>query len=281
MGGQFNNKNAGKRGISLNIRHPKGLQIAKDLVRICDVVAEGFSPGVLQRLGLGYDVMKNIRPDIIYIQQSGMGAHGLYGRMRTVGPVAAAFARAGGHVRPARTRHAGRLGLFLLDWMGAYGYALALLGALYHRDRTGEGQWIDASQCESGLFLTGTSILDWSANDREWRRYGNRSPYKPAAPHGAYRCAGDDRWIAIACFTDAEWHALAQRRGTTDGSKIAASRRWPIGWRIRTRWMPRWELDAHAGAVRPDGYACSAPVCRPASARTPRTAATATRSCAI
>ena len=58
MGGQFNNKNAGKRGISLNIRHPKGLQIAKDLVRICDVVAEGFSPGVLQRLGLGYDVMK-------------------------------------------------------------------------------------------------------------------------------------------------------------------------------------------------------------------------------
>jgi crotonobetainyl-CoA:carnitine CoA-transferase CaiB-like acyl-CoA transferase len=89
--GQFNNKNAGKRGISLNIGHPKGLQIAKDLVRICDVVAEGFSPGVLQRLGLGYDVLKSIRPDVIYIQQSGMGAHGTYGRMRTVGPVAAAF----------------------------------------------------------------------------------------------------------------------------------------------------------------------------------------------
>jgi crotonobetainyl-CoA:carnitine CoA-transferase CaiB-like acyl-CoA transferase len=64
MGGQFNNKNAGKRGISLNIRNPKGLQIAKDLVRICDVVAEGFSPGVLQRLGLGFDVIKSIRPDI-------------------------------------------------------------------------------------------------------------------------------------------------------------------------------------------------------------------------
>src|SRR5947207_15068478 len=91
MGGQFNNKNAGKRGISLNIRHPKGLEIAKDLVRVCDVVAEGFSPGVLQRLGLGYDVMKSIRPDIIYIHQSGMGAHGTYGRIRTVGPVTAAF----------------------------------------------------------------------------------------------------------------------------------------------------------------------------------------------
>ena len=58
-----------------------------------------------------------------------------------------------------------------------------------------------------------TTILDWSANGREWRRYGNRSPYKPAAPHGAYRCAGDDRWIAIACFTDAEWRALAQVAG--------------------------------------------------------------------
>ena len=239
MGGQFNNKNAGKRGISLNIRHPKGLQIAKDLVRICDVVAEGFSPGVLQRLGLGYDVLKSIRPDIIYIQQSGMGAHGTYGRMRTVGPVAAAFGGQGdmsGLPEPAMPVG---WGYSYLDWMGAYGYALAMLGALYHRDRTGEGQWIDASQCESGLFLTGTTMLDWSANDREWRRYGNRSPYKPAAPHGAYRCAGKDRWIAIACFTDAEWRALARSGGQGHGSKTGASPRWPIGWRIRMRWMRR------------------------------------------
>ena len=113
MGGQFNNKNAGKRGISLNIRHPKGLPIAKDLVRICDVVAEGFSPGVLQRLGLGYDVLKSIRPDIIYIQQSGMGGHGTYGRMRTVGPGCRGLWRAGRDVGPARAGNAGRLGLFL------------------------------------------------------------------------------------------------------------------------------------------------------------------------
>ncbi|HJY50763.1 MAG TPA: CoA transferase [Stellaceae bacterium] len=216
MGGQFNNKNAGKRGISLNIRHPKGLQIAKDLVRICDVVAEGFSPGVLQRLGLGYDVMKSIRPDVIYIQQSGMGAHGTYGRMRTVGPVAAAFGGQGemsGLPEPAMPVG---WGYSYLDWMGAYGYALALLGAIYHRERTGEGQWIDASQCESGIFLTGATILDWSANERTFHRYGNRSPYKPAAPHGAYRCEGKDRWIAIACFTDDEWRALAQVAGHGD-----------------------------------------------------------------
>lgn len=66
---------------------------------------------------------------------------------------------------------------------------------------------------KSGMFLTGATVLDWSANGRAWSRYGNRSPYKPAAPHGAYRCAGADRWIAIACFTDAEWHALAHVAG--------------------------------------------------------------------
>jgi crotonobetainyl-CoA:carnitine CoA-transferase CaiB-like acyl-CoA transferase len=225
MGGQFNNKNAGKRGISLNIRHPKGLQIAKDLVRICDIVAEGFSPGVLQRLGLGYDVMRKIRPNIIYIQQAGMGAHGIYGRMRTVGPVAAAFAGQGdmsGLPEPAMPVG---WGYSFLDWMGAYGYALALLGAVYHRERTGLGQWIDASQCEAGLFLTGATILDWSANGREWRRYGNRSPYKPAAPHGAYRCAGKDRWIAIACFSEAEWRTLAE---------VAGHREWPHDPRFAT-----------------------------------------------
>ncbi len=81
--------------------------------------------------------------------------------------------------------------------MGAYGYALALLGALHHRENTGEGQWIDSSQCEAGLFLTGISILDWSANGREWQRYGNRSPYRPAAPHGIYRCSGTDHWIGL------------------------------------------------------------------------------------
>ena len=213
MGGQFNNKNAGKRGMSLNIRHPKGLAIAKDLIRMSDIVAEGFSPGVLQRLGLGYDVLKSIRPDIIYVQQAGMGAVGKYGRFRTVGPVAASFAGAtemSGLPDPAPP--AG-WGYSYLDWIGAYGFALAALGALYHREQTGEGQWIDSSQCESGIFQTAVSVLDWSANGRVWSRYGNRSPYKAAAPHGAYRCAGNDRWLAIACFDATQWNAFVDVSG--------------------------------------------------------------------
>ncbi|WP_200950307.1 CaiB/BaiF CoA-transferase family protein [Devosia sp. Root635] len=213
MGGQFNNKNSGKRGFSLNIKHPRGLDIAKRLVAMSDVVAEGFSPGVLERLGLGYDVMRQIKPDIIYVQQSGMGTRGSYGRMRTVGPVAAAFAgvsEMSGMPEPAMPTG---WGYSFLDWMGAYGFALATLGALYHRERTGEGQWIDSSQCESGIFLNGTAILDWSVNGRVTRRTGNRSLHKPAAPHGAFRCAGTDRWLAIACFTETEWMALANVAG--------------------------------------------------------------------
>ena len=221
MGGQFNNKNSGKRGLSLNIRDPRGLEIAKSLVRISDVVAEGFSPGVLERLGLGYDVLRSIRPDIIYIQQSGMGSHGTYGRLRTVGPVAAAFAgtaEMSGLPEPAMPVG---WGYSYLDWMGAYSYALAILGALHHRDRTGEGQWIDASQCEAGLFLAGPATLDWSVNGRVWTRLGNRSPYKPAAPHGAYRCAGEDRWIAIACFTDQDFGQLARVAGHSEWTRDA------------------------------------------------------------
>jgi crotonobetainyl-CoA:carnitine CoA-transferase CaiB-like acyl-CoA transferase len=213
MGGQFNNKNSGKRGISLNIRHPKGLEIARRMVACSDVVAEGFSPGVLKRLGLGYDVMQGLNKSIIYVQQSGMGGIGTYGRFRTIGPVAAAFAgtsEMSGLPEPAMP--AG-WGYSYLDWIGAYGFALAIMGALYHRDRTGQGQWIDSSQCESGIFLGAMPVLDWFANGRPWTRIGNRSPYKPAAPHGAYRCAGDDRWIAIAVFDDAAWHALARVAG--------------------------------------------------------------------
>jgi crotonobetainyl-CoA:carnitine CoA-transferase CaiB-like acyl-CoA transferase len=216
MGGQFNNKNPGKLGISLNVRHPEGLEIAKRLVTISDVVAEGFSPGVMDKWGLGYDVLQKLRPNVIYAQQSGMGSKGLYGRFRALGPVAAALAgtsEMSGLPEPAMP--AG-WGYSYLDWIGAYSMALAIMAAIYQRDQTGKGQYLDASQTESGIFLTGVPVLDWSANRRAWHRYGNRSPYKPAVPSGAYRCAGTDRWLAISCFTDEEWRALAHVAGHAD-----------------------------------------------------------------
>lgn len=210
MGGQFNNKNPGKRGLSLNVRHPRGLEIARKLVALSDIVAEGFSPGVMDRWGLGYHQLRQIRPDIIFAQQSGMGTVGRYGRYRAVGPIAAALSgvsEMSGLPEPAMP--AG-WGYSYLDWIGAYSFAAAMLTALHHRDRTGCGQWIDASQTESGIFVAGGAILDWSANARPWTRTGNMPADGRAYPHGVFPCQGDDRWLAISCTTDDERRALAK-----------------------------------------------------------------------
>ncbi|WP_179106918.1 CoA transferase [Variovorax sp. KK3] len=254
MGGHYNHKNAGKRGLSLNIRDPRGLEIARRLVAISDVVAEGFSPGVMDRWGLGYEAMKALRPDIVYVQQSGMGAHGRYGRMRTVGPIAAAFtgiSEMSGLPEPAPP--AG-WGYSYLDWMGAYGFAQAILAGLLHRERTGQGQWIDASQCESGLMLTGVQCLEWALHRKPFARTGNRSPYVPAAPHGAYRCAGDDHWIAIACFDDADWQALVRAAG--DPAALRDPRFATLCARIANQ--DALDLAVEAWTCTQERYACMA-----------------------
>jgi crotonobetainyl-CoA:carnitine CoA-transferase CaiB-like acyl-CoA transferase len=124
-------------------------------------------------------------------------------------------------------------GYSYLDWFGAYSMALSMLTALYQRDRTGEGQWIDASQTEVGIMLTAVPILEWAANGRAWHRYGNRSPYKPAAPHGIYRSSGEDRWIAISCFTEDEWKATATVAGHAEW--LADHRFSSLGTRLRNQ----------------------------------------------
>jgi len=100
-----------------------------------------------------------------------------------------------------------------LDWVGAYSFVISILAALIYRERTGKGQWIDASQTETGIFVGGTAVLDWSDNGRHWQPYGNRSPYRHAAPHGKHGCRGPDHWVAIACFREQDWAALVKLAG--------------------------------------------------------------------
>jgi crotonobetainyl-CoA:carnitine CoA-transferase CaiB-like acyl-CoA transferase len=213
MSGQFNNKNPGKRGISLNVRHPKGREIAEEFIRRSDVVAEGFSPGVFSRWGFTWDRLQELNPSLIYAQQSGMGGRGKYGRFRAVGPIAgslSALTEMGGLPEPAPPSG---WGYSYLDWLGAYSFTLAIVSALYQREVTGHGQWIDASQTEVGILTTAIPVLDWAVNGRTWQRRGNRSLDPAVAPQGVYPCAGDDRWIAITCATDAQWEALAETAG--------------------------------------------------------------------
>ena len=254
MGGNFNHKNAGKRGISLNVRHPEGMRIAQELIKLSDVVAEGFSPGVMERWGLGYDVLKSLRPGIIYAQQSGMGGAGTYGRTRAVGPIAAALSGLtdmSGQPNPAPP--AG-WGYSYLDWMGAYSFASAILAALYEREMTGHGQWIDASQTEVGIFAAALPIVDWSVNGTSWERPGNRSPYRPASPEGIYRCAGEDRWVAISCGDEQSWRHLLEaigQQGLADDERFAT---------IEQRLAHRDELDQIVGGwtIDRDRYAVMA-----------------------
>lgn len=218
-GGVFNDIHTGKLGISLNMQHPKGREILARLLEGANAVAEGFTAGVMERWGFGYERMRQLNPSIIYAQQSGLGAHGLYGHYRTTGQVAAAFA---GIVELAGLPEPfppSSIGYSYLDWFGAYNLATGLLAALYRQRLTGKGVHIDSSQVETGLYLAGSTILDWSANGRHWSRYGNRSPYKPAAPHGAYRCQGQNRWIAIACFSEEEWQGLVRVLGQPGWSR--------------------------------------------------------------
>ncbi len=208
--GAFMEINAGKRGISLNLKDPRALDLLKELIKDADMVVEGFSPGTMERMGLGYEELRKLNPSIIYVQQSGMGQHGRYQRLRAFGPTAQAMSGISDMSGLPEPYAPAGIGYSYLDWFGAYQMATAMTAALHRKRTTGEGCWIDSSQVECGLYLTGTAVLDHSVNGRSWSRYGNRSPYLPAAPHGVYPAAGDDQWIAIAAFDQEQWLALTR-----------------------------------------------------------------------
>ena len=219
-GGYFNDINAGKYGISLNMKAPQGRELFKKLVAVSDVVVEAFTAETMQKWGLGYDTLKAIKPDIIYMQQPGWGYKGPYVKYASYGPIAQAVSglteQSG---LPAPQPPAG-WGFSYMDWSGAYYCAMTILMALYYKKRTGKGQYLDCSQVEPGIGMTGTAVLDHAVNGRSYQRTGNRSPYTPAAPHGAYPCAGQgaekDRWIALAVTSEEEWQALVRVMGTPD-----------------------------------------------------------------
>ena len=221
-GGYFNDINAGKYGISLNMKAPQGRELFKKLVAVSDVVVEAFTAETMQKWGLGYDTLKAIKPDIIYMQQPGWGYTGPYVKYASYGPIAQAVSGLTEQSGLPPPHPPAGWGFSYMDWSGAYYCAMTILMALYYKKRTGRGQYLDCSQVEPGIGMTGTAVLDHAVNGRRYQRTGNRSPYKPAAPHGAYPCASaeqdaeNDRWIAIAATSEEEWRALVQEMGNPD-----------------------------------------------------------------
>jgi crotonobetainyl-CoA:carnitine CoA-transferase CaiB-like acyl-CoA transferase len=210
--GLFSDRNAGKLGITLNMRHPDGIALFKKLVAKSDIL-EGFRPNAMRSWGLDYETLRAVKPDIIYLQMAGFARTGPYSDFASYGPTAQVMSGIGAITGLPEPHPPTMWNHSYMDVTPPLYGAMALIAALYYRNRTGEGQYIDQAQYEPGLFLSGPAVLDYSANGRPTKRAGNRSPFLDAAPHGIYRCAGDDSWIAIAVFSEEEWRALCHEMG--------------------------------------------------------------------
>jgi benzylsuccinate CoA-transferase BbsF subunit len=193
-------------------RTERGKELLAEIVKRSDVVAENFAAGVLEKWGFGWERLRNLREDLIYVSNCGFGHTGPYAPYKTWGPIVQAMSGLTFTSGLPDEEPAG-WGYSYMDHTGGMYMALAILFALIHRQRTGEGQWVDLSCTEAGLTLHGPAILDYTVNGRPTRRpgqpEGNRSTSPPMAPHGIYACRGDDEWVSIACRSDDDWIALA------------------------------------------------------------------------
>jgi benzylsuccinate CoA-transferase BbsF subunit len=206
----YTNYNAGKKSLTLNLAHPEAIDLVKRLVAISDVVLESMTPRAMRKWGLTYDDLCRIKPDIIMLSTCMQGQTGPYHMSPGNGailPALSGISELTGWPDRGPTGQGGPYTDFLAGAMGA----AALMVALVHRQRTGQGQYIDMSQNESAMHFLTTAFLDYSANGRIATRMGNRRP--GFAPHGVYRCQGNDAWCTMAVRTEAEWQALCTAMG--------------------------------------------------------------------
>ncbi len=209
----FDQVAANKLSLTLNLKHPEGAAIAKRLVAISDVVAESFRPGVMDRLGLDYESLKAVKPDIVMVSVS---ASGQDGPERGYAGYAPLFGAAGGlgtltgytDGPPIEIRH-------VMDHSTGLTAAAGVIAALYCQRISGQGQHVDVAAREVASSLIGDAMMLYAATGREPHRCGNADP--DMAPHGVYRAKGDDNWVAIAVRTEQEWRALADTMDGVDG----------------------------------------------------------------
>jgi crotonobetainyl-CoA:carnitine CoA-transferase CaiB-like acyl-CoA transferase len=205
----FQAVNPQKLGVTIDMKSQAGMALLLDLVAKCDVLVENLRPGAIDRLGLGYEAVKSVRPDIIFVS---MGMYGSDGPLAYQSGYAPCFVALGG--LSALVGYEGQppqgMNVRYADSTFGAAAAYAALVALLHRQRTGKGQYIDVSAVECATSMIGDAIMDFSLTGHVAGADGNRHP--DMAPHGAYRCLGND-WISIAVASDAAWRALAAAMG--------------------------------------------------------------------
>jgi crotonobetainyl-CoA:carnitine CoA-transferase CaiB-like acyl-CoA transferase len=231
--------NPDKWSVSLDLSRPEGLRIARRLVAWADVVSENFAPGVVAKWGLDYESLRRSRPDLIMVSACLFGQTGPQRSYPGFGGQGSAIAGFN-HLTGWPDREAiGPYGT-ITDSLSPRYVALLIAAALLERRRTGQGQYIDLSQIEAGVYSLSEAMLRCSANGDAVERQGNHAEH--AAPHAIYPCRGDERWIAIAVFSDAQWQALVG---------VMGSPAWARDARFATaagRLAHQAELDEHLAA---------------------------------
>jgi benzylsuccinate CoA-transferase BbsF subunit len=211
--GYFNQYNQGKRSLTLNLKKPEGIALAKQLVAKSDIVIENFAAGVMDKMGLGYEVLRGLKPDIIMISLSGYGATGPEKGYVSYGPPQVALSGmaslTGYQDGPPR-----QAGFSYGDPNGGIHGTFAVMCALLHRAKTSEGQYIDLSQREACAMLLPEALMDYAMNGTQPPRSGNRDPYM--APHGVFRCRGEDRWVSLAVRNEDEWRRMCVAIGRAE-----------------------------------------------------------------
>lgn len=212
--GYFDHFNANLYSMTLNMSHPGAIGIVKKMVAKGDVVMENFASGVMEKWGLGYEDLRKVKADIIMLRQSGFGLPGPYARLPAFGMTLAGITGIPNFIGwPGDSPLPVGVAAYT-DCICPRFAASALIAALDYRNKTGKGQLLDLSQFETSLYFILPGILDYEANKREPARVGNTCSY--AAPHNVYRCQGEDRWCAIAVFTDEQWAACCGVIGRPD-----------------------------------------------------------------
>jgi len=210
--------NDGKYGITLNLRIPQAQEVAKRIIHNwADVVADAHLPGIMEKFGLEYETLRKEKPDLIHVATSLQGKTGPYSTMPGHGMVGVSlggFTQITGWPDREPTVPFGAL----TDFLTFPHMVTALIAALIHRKKTGEGQYIELSQLECSVQFLAPPIMDYMINGRILERTGNRSSY--AAPHGVYRCKGEgERWCAIAVSTEEEWRNFCDVIGNPEWTK--------------------------------------------------------------
>jgi len=205
----FNMWNRNKLGIALDMSHPKGRELAYELVKISDVVIANFTPRVLENWDFTYETLARLKPTLVMTCMSGMGQTGPWRDYAALGHTIQALCGFTYLTSPDEKSPTG-IGTAYSDILAGLYTALVTLAALEFRTKTGKGQFIDLSEYEASCTVLGPALLDYAVNGHCAIPQGNAAPHLPAAPYGSYPCLGEDRWCVIAVFSEEQWQALCQ-----------------------------------------------------------------------